>query len=940
MQSKVIIVPHTHWDREWYLPFQRFRLKLVNLIDVLLDILNHSDYAFMLDGQTVLLEDYLEIRPEKRDELLKRIREGKIAVGPWYLLPDEWLVGGESLVRNLELSHKLAKEMKITLMDIAYLPDQFGHSSTIPQLLFDVTHLRTAVLWRGVPPEIVTVPFTWSSHPSSKAHIRGIYLPEGYGNFAILPEDYDSFSDLVKDNITELEPFSPVPIYLLMNGSDHRFPQAYAIDYVKKLQKEGHDSSIGTLRDFANHLEQAISESNLEVPAYSGEFRSPARAPLLQDTYSARMWIKIWNQRVEDLLTMCVEPISSYLWFDLDRAYPSGFIETAWKWLLKNHPHDSICGCSIDQTHDEMKSRFSWAESIGEGVIDDACGLIQKAGTPSDSSSLLVFNASGTVKCPVYIEFSYPKEKRVGGVKFSDGTMFQVQPLASREDIFLQATVGLTMAKMGMRLLPGRKLMDFYINGVEYYDGDEPGLLELRFIADRYPIGDFDMDEFKREAQKMIESKRYKKVHLVAARPTQNVYATVIPLQPWTFTQLQPVEDTPETEDAFLKTDPNQVENRFYGITFNKDGSLQLLNKETGTLYDHLHAFEDFGDRGDEYTFGRVRPEKTKSKNVKREVIANGPIFSEIRQTLTIEIFESLDPTRVKRIGTTTIPVESTFRFYRDIPRVDVKTRVLNSAKDHRLRICFDVPYNTDKTITATHFGWVLRESNPGTIPSAVELEKTRSTYPELPSGIQPQKRYIRVEHNDGNDAITLLNKGLPEVELVNGKRLAITLIRSVGWLSRSDIPERPIHAGPPEETPDAQELHSEYVFAYGFVAHSKDMPISKSVDHADAFADEPTVISFNEAKAPDLLPRAIFQIDNPSVRITSMRVRNGYLLVTLYNLENAEISTKMRLADRIVSCSEVQIHGSVKTKHDIREGVVELSFSPREIKMCQFQRG
>ena len=99
--KKTIIVPHTHWDREWYLPFQRFRHMLVNLVDDLLDILTKQDYRFMLDGQTVVLEDYFEIRSERKEELLQRIRDGKIAVGPWYLLPDQWLVGAESLIRNI-----------------------------------------------------------------------------------------------------------------------------------------------------------------------------------------------------------------------------------------------------------------------------------------------------------------------------------------------------------------------------------------------------------------------------------------------------------------------------------------------------------------------------------------------------------------------------------------------------------------------------------------------------------------------------------------------------------------------------------------------------------------------------------------------------------------------------------------------------------------------
>ncbi|MFW9893936.1 MAG: alpha-mannosidase, partial [Candidatus Thorarchaeota archaeon] len=181
MNKKVIIVPHTHWDREWYLPFQRFRYTLVKLIDELLEILEKQDYIFMLDGQTILIEDYLEIRPEKKEELLKHIREGKIVVGPWYLLPDEWLVGGESLIRNLEYSQDLANELNIALMDVAYLPDQFGHTSGMPQLLGDITNLKNAVLWRGVSPSITAVPFTWRSHVNADTSINGIYMPYGYG---------------------------------------------------------------------------------------------------------------------------------------------------------------------------------------------------------------------------------------------------------------------------------------------------------------------------------------------------------------------------------------------------------------------------------------------------------------------------------------------------------------------------------------------------------------------------------------------------------------------------------------------------------------------------------------------------------------------------------------------------------------------------------------
>ncbi|MGY5879298.1 MAG: glycoside hydrolase family 38 C-terminal domain-containing protein [Candidatus Thorarchaeota archaeon] len=937
--KKVFIVPHTHWDREWYLPFQKFRYSLVQLIDELLKILEEQDFVFMLDGQTIVLEDYNEIRPDRMQELLQRIREEKISVGPWYLLPDEWLVGGESLIRNLEYSQDYAAELKIPLMDIAYLPDQFGHTSGIPQLLGDITNLKTTVLWRGIPRDLTTVPFIWKSHESSDTSVKGVYLPFGYGNATMLPTDFDEFVDAVNEKVADLEPFSPLPLYLLMNGSDHLFPQPFTKEYAKRISSTELDVTVSNLKDFIEKLDGAITESQYTPQILHGEFRSSARANLLQDTYSARMWIKQWNQKIEDLLTRQVEPLWMYLSSASNLEYPEGFLKTAWKWLLKNQPHDSICGCSVDQTHEEMKTRYSWAESICEGALKDAEKSMHKIATPSDESAVVVFNAGGTSQTPIYIEFSAPGNRSVKGLRTDDGKVYDVQKLTSREDIFLDTTVGMTAAKMGMRLLPGRKLMDFYINGVEYFDGDEPGLLELRFIADRHPVGEFDMQSLKREANEVIGSKKYKKIHLVASRPTQSVYASVIPLRPWAFSKLIPIEDSPRRElEDNLDVDKNNISNKFYSLSFNKDGSLDLTNKSSGVEYQRLHVFEDYGDRGDEYTFGRVGPEKVQVKDVKRTVISSGPIIAEIQQTLTLEIYESIDTSREKRIGKAEIPVHSIFRFYRDTPRIEVTTKLTNKTKDHRLRICFDLPFKSDTTLTSTHFGCINRLAAAEEIPDASELERTKSEFPEKPSGIQPQKGFIRIEDERGTDAITVLNRGLPEVELVDGHRLALTLLRCVGWLSRSDYPERPIHAGPAEETPGAQEMNKEYEFHYGFVVHSREDPMASSAEQADVFQSQPVVFGLDSVLPLSDLFKPIIQLNNPEVRISSMRMRGNSILITLYNLANGNVEVQVGLADYIKTATEVRMDGTVTNPLSISDNIIVLSFSPREIKMCRLQ--
>jgi alpha-mannosidase len=237
-KDTVFIVPSTHWDREWYLPFQSFRTQLVNLIDQLLEILKESDYYFMLDGQTIILEDYFEIRPENKNELLTHIKNGKIVVGPWYILPDEWLVGQESLVRNLEMSLDIANEFNIPLMNIGYLPDQFGHTRAIPQLLGDLTSFDATFIWRGVGPEITTVPFIWKSHQKSESSILCNYMPYGYGNAAHLPDKLDELEKAIKEKVEELKPFSPVNTFLLMNGTDHQLPKKYLIELIPKLNIE------------------------------------------------------------------------------------------------------------------------------------------------------------------------------------------------------------------------------------------------------------------------------------------------------------------------------------------------------------------------------------------------------------------------------------------------------------------------------------------------------------------------------------------------------------------------------------------------------------------------------------------------------------------------------------------------------------------------------
>jgi len=250
-KKEVVIVPHTHWDREWYKPFQEFRHQLVHLIDNLIDIFeNQPDYYFMLDGQTIILEDYLEVSPDKESTILGLIRDGKVEVGPWYILPDEWLVSGESLIRNLEYSYALAEKYQIDLMPIAYLPDMFGHSKAIPRIILDITNFQTAVVWRGVGDEIKSNLFLWKSDEDSEGSLLTIYLPGGYGNASDMSVEKEHLISEIKGIIDNMDTYVTIPVFLLMNGTDHQLPQPQIQQLLEETKIPNYTISIGSISDY------------------------------------------------------------------------------------------------------------------------------------------------------------------------------------------------------------------------------------------------------------------------------------------------------------------------------------------------------------------------------------------------------------------------------------------------------------------------------------------------------------------------------------------------------------------------------------------------------------------------------------------------------------------------------------------------------------------
>jgi len=215
------IVSHTHWDREWYRTFQDFRFRLVRLIDRLLDLLeSEPEYRhFTLDGQTVVLDDYLTIRPEQEPRLRRLIETGRVHVGPWYVLPDEFLEGPEPMIRNLLIGQQGCRRFtaeRQPMEAIAYIPDSFGHVSQIPQIAAGFG-MAAACVWRGIGP--APTEFRWASPDGTECLM--LNLRESYSNGAWLASDVDGFVRELGHARDALSPHAPTGHLLIMNGTDH-----------------------------------------------------------------------------------------------------------------------------------------------------------------------------------------------------------------------------------------------------------------------------------------------------------------------------------------------------------------------------------------------------------------------------------------------------------------------------------------------------------------------------------------------------------------------------------------------------------------------------------------------------------------------------------------------------------------------------------------------
>lgn len=771
MKKTVHVVSHTHWDREWYLPYENHHMRLIDLMDGVLEAFEDSDFKYYwLDGHYLPIEDYLEVRPQNKDKIKSLIETGKLKLGPWYILQDAFLTSGESNLKNLSLGIKNIKKWGNPSM-IGYFPDTFGNIGQASQILkkagIDVAYFGRGVKATGFD-NVVIEDFTsknseiyWESPNGDKT--LSVLFANWYANGLDIPEDEDELKTYMDKRIADMEKYASTNQLLLMNGCDHSPVQKNIGQIIKKANAlyEDYNFVHSNLDLYFKALEAEVGE----IDTIKGELRSQATDGwwTLNSTSSSRYYLKKYNKSLEMRFEEVIQPL--FTLFVEGDAYPHQKLDYFYQELIKNHPHDSICGCSVDSVHDGNLRRF---KSVDEGLDyleDFAKKKIRETTANTDDHAICIINT-----------LPYKRSKEVVTEIEIDRRFFGID----YPDVY---------DELAAKNVPDLKLVDEY--GKEI-----PAEITYLGTGFAYVLPD---DKFRKPyfANKVrvrftIELSAFEKkiIKLVSG------------------------------QSSFTSYEINQktIENDFYKLKINDNASLDIYDKNSGLSFKNVLAIEDTGDIGNEYIYRqstdgtRILGGKLTSQKIIRE---NDKTIIRLRESFILpksaddkllgEQIRLNDITQ-RRANRSSDLIEMTIdkeiTLYDAKAPLKIKISLKNLAKDHRMRVLFGHNIETDKVYAESIFECVERSAYPPQIW-------------KNPDYSQNFNRYVQVMDNDkkgfGVSAI-----GPAEYEMIKDEGLYITLFRSVGELG--DWGYFP--------TPDAQLVKddlSEMTFDFYFAGFAND---------------------------------------------------------------------------------------------------------------------
>ncbi|MGR5063172.1 glycoside hydrolase family 38 N-terminal domain-containing protein [Photobacterium sp. DNB22_13_2] len=405
--AKVHVIPHTHWDREWYFTQQDSDvLATYNFTKVIETLESQTSYScYHLDGQSAIVEDYLKVMPHMRERMATLVNNKRLFIGPWYTQTDTFNVAGESIIRNLKYGMHVAEQLGHS-MTVGYLPDTFGHNAQMPTL-FKGCGIDNIIFWRGIDydQQVERSNFFWQSPGGD--NIIAYNLVHGYGAAKNIVAEPAHLDNKIFPMVEKIKALSGLDEVLIPSGGDQvnidpNLPET--LTKATERSSTGDTYVISSMEDYVDYLRN----NSRDFDTFEGEFKIPRYTRIHKTIGSVRYDIKKLNFDIEQFLLKKLEPITA-----IAKAHSitvhTELVDIAWKKIIECHAHDSMGGCNSDATNADIMHRLKQAEEICHGLYN----LIVKdiASQVCDEGEIMVFNNrikpySGIVDVVVFSTFT------------------------------------------------------------------------------------------------------------------------------------------------------------------------------------------------------------------------------------------------------------------------------------------------------------------------------------------------------------------------------------------------------------------------------------------------------------------------------------------------------------------------------------------------------
>ena len=782
-------------------------------------------FVFTLDGQLQTVDDYLAIRPENDARLRALVEDGRLAIGPWQILMDEFLVSGETIWRNLERGLARGRDFGGE-MPVGYLPDMFGHIAQMPQILraFGLDH---AVVWRGVPAAIDEHVFEWRGIDGSA--VRAEYLPAGYGNAAYLFDVPDRLPEAVERLLEAMRPFFGDDPVLAMYGTDHQVPAADVVRLVDEANAagKGHGWRI-ELVTLGGALASGSEPQSRPRLAWTGEMRSGARANVLMNVTSARMDVKAAAARAERWLERYAEPLAA-----LHGAHwPGEFLDLVWRRVIENSAHDSICGCSADPVSAQVLVRYAEAEQIARDLALEALAPAREV-TPR--GAVVVANPSPFARADlVEVDLQVAEEWSGVSLELADGTCVATQELDRNvPELHRAELLGREIPEFVQRRSHGRELFHRWLNGFTV----EPGpRLVLDLDTEQDPPA-LDIVGLRTEIEGAANAQPDERWEVILrTRPRRRLLARpVVAALGWTGARA--AEEQVALSHEVTATG-DVLDNGRLRVAVAADGTLALGDLEgVGRL---VRGF----DVGDSYNYGPP-PD---------DVLVDDPdsVHVEIREHGPLRAVAAITRTYRWPPEHHTVEVETLVELRADEPFVRLRISFDNPAEDQRVRVHVPLPREADRSFAEGQYAVVER---------ALHAE---GGYGEVPLPTFPAASFAAA------GGIALLLAHVSEYEVLDGRELALTVLRSTGLISRNEHPYREDPAGPEVPIPDGQ-MRGRHSFGFAIHPYEGERPGPDVLEQAERYR-LPFLALPGDGGPGELVAAGGIELEGDGVVLTALR--------------------------------------------------------------------